>query len=130
MTRPSPTRRGDTRRKRRPRRRIHKGRLALLCSIAALIVVVVMAVISRACADDLSLMRGGGDFRKPVPQAIERGRSDADKALAAPAGSMERQEAMLAIKAREHKLREAGYGHAADEYINAATDALRTRGAL
>jgi len=118
------------RRPRRPKRRIHKARLALLCSIAAFIIIAVMAVLSRACGNDLGLMRGGGDFRKPVAEAIERGRADAGKALAAPAGSMQRQEALFAIKAREYRLRAAGYDHAADDYISAATDALRTRGVL
>lgn len=115
--------------RKRVRRRVHRGRLALVCTVAALIIIVLMAVISRSCSD-FGFIRGGGDFRKPVPEAIGRGQSDARRALGQPAGSMERQEVLLEIRAREQRLREAGYEHAADDYYNSAREVLRTAGAL
>lgn len=115
--------------RKRVRRRVHRGRLALVCTVVALIIIVLMAVISRSCSD-FGFIRGGGDFRKPVPEAIERGQSDARRALGQPAGSMERQEVLLEIRAREQSLREAGYAHAADDYYNSAREVLRTAGAF
>lgn len=124
-------RKTDTRtRRKRPRRRIHRGRMLLLCSIVALIIIAVMAIVSRSCGTESGLVRGGGDFRKPVPSAIERGRADARRALDAPPGSMQRQKELLDIRAREYRLRRSGNSHAADDYINAATDLLRTHGAI
>lgn len=131
MTSPRPTtRKISARTRRKPRRRIHRGRMLLLCSILALIIIAVMAVVSRSCGTESRLIRGGGDFRTPVPTAIERGRADAQRALRAPAGSMERQKALLDIRAREYRLRRGGDSHVADDYLNAATDLLRTRGAI
>lgn len=114
----------------RRRRRVHRGRLLLVCSVTAVIIISAMTLLSRSCGTGWSFLRGGGDFRRPVATAIERGRADAMKAIEAPAGSMERQKALLGIRALEHRLRQAGHGHAADDYLNAATDMLRTRGAL
>lgn len=115
--------------RRKGRRRVHKGRLALVISVLALFIVVTMAIVSRACGDE-EIVRAGGDFRPPVPSAIERGHADARRALAFPAGSMERQDVLFEIHAREYSLRESGHAHAADDYINSATDYLRSHGAL
>ncbi len=116
--------------RRKRRRRVHRGRLLLVCSAAAVIIISAMTLLSRSCGSGWSFLRGGGDFRRPVEAAIVRGRADAMKAIEAPAGSMERQKALLGIRALEHRLRRAGHDHAADDYLNAATDLLRTRGAL
>lgn len=126
----SATRKTSPRGRRKPRRRIHRGRMLLLCSVLALVIIAVMAIVSRSCGTESGLIRGGGDFRTPVPSAIERGRADAQRALDAPAGSMERQEALLDIRAREYRLRRSGAPRAADDYLDAATDLLRTHGAI
>lgn len=112
------------------KRRLRKGRVAFALTVLALVVVGIMALLSR-CSDDAgSVFRQGGDFRTPVPTALEAGRADAMKALQAPAGSMERDAALLYIKSREYRLRNSGYGHAADDYINAANDLLLTHGVI
>lgn len=89
-----------------------------------------MTLLSR-CSDEAGEMfRDGGDFRTPIPTAIEAGKTDAMKAVNAAPGSMERDEALLYIKSREFRLRNSGYGHAADDYINTAEDVLRKNGVL
>ncbi len=112
---------------RRKKRKLHKGRLAIVILAFALLIIVLMAVISRACAETWGT-RAGGDFRRPVPEAIEAGRRDAEIVIHTHAGSMERQRAMLDIRAKEYELRENGYAHAADDYINSATEYLNTHG--
>ena len=114
--------------RRRKRRRYHRGRLALVFLIISVVVISAMAIISRSCGLEWSFVRGGGDFRTPVPDAITRGRADARSVLTTEPESMERQNALLDIKAREYRLRQAGHDHAADDYINAANDVLRTNG--
>lgn len=47
-------------------------------------------------------------------------RQDAAKVAEAPEGSMQREQAVLAIRVREEALREAGHNEAADIYIEAA----------
>jgi len=97
----------------------------MVLSIVAIIVILIMVLLSR-CSDDAgTVFRAGGDFRTPLPAAIEAGRKDAKKVLATPVGSMERDKALLCIKSRESRLRMSGYSHAADDYINASTEFLR-----
>lgn len=108
---------------RKVRRRIHKGRVALVLSVVALIVVGVMSLVSR-CSDG-TVIRAGGDFRPPVAEAIRAGRADARKVMETAPLSMEREDALLFIRSRENALREAGYAHAADDYINAAKEELK-----
>lgn len=116
--------------KRKRRRRIHKGRLTLVLSIVAFIVIGIMVILSR-CSDDAgTVFRAGGDFRKPIPSAIEAGREDAKRVLLTEPESMERDNALLYIKSRESRLRMSGYSHAADDYINAANDFLRKKGVI
>ncbi len=115
---------------RKGRRRIHKGRVAMVLTVLALIIISVMTVLSR-CSDDAGdVFRKGGNFRAPIPLAVEAGRSDAMKVVSTTPGSMERDNALLFIKAREHRLRKAGYGHAADDYINAAGRLLVEHGVI
>lgn len=132
MTRNTPkisvnTRGGKPRR--RVKRRIHRGRMALIVSVLAVIVIAVMVCVSR-CSSNNEIFRSGGDFRRPVPEAIEAGRADAVKVLRTAPGSMEREDALLFIRSRESRLRMAGHGHAADDYINAANDYLNTHNIL
>lgn len=123
--RPHTARRPQARRK--PRRRLHKGRAALLLTIIAIIVVGTMSLVSRNCT---GCARRGGDFRPPVTDAIRCGQRDARKVLSTRPESMERQNALLEIRARETELRDSGYNHAADDYHNAATEFLKTHGIL
>lgn len=113
-------------RKKKVKRRIHRGRLALVLSIFAFIVILIMAILSRCSGGAGTAFRGGGDFRTPIPTAIEAGRADAMKVLDTAPGSMERDNALLYIKSRESRLRRAGYSHAADDYINSAKEYLKT----
>lgn len=109
--------------KRKVRRRVHKGRLTLVLSVIALIVIGVMTLVSR-CSDG-SVIRASGDFRPPVADAIRVGREDARKVMSTAPLSMEREAALLFIRSRENELRKAGYAHAADDYINAAKEELK-----
>lgn len=116
--------------RRRVRRRLRKGRVAFALTVLAMIVVGIMSLLSRCGSDAGTMFRKGGDFRVPVKTALEAGRADAMKALQAPAGSMERDGALLYIKSREYRLRNSGYVHAADDYIKAANDILLTNGVI
>jgi len=109
--------------KRKVRRRLHKGRAALLLSVIAIIVIGIMTLVSR-CSDG-SVIRAGGDFRVPVPEAIKAGREDARKVMSTAPQSMEREEALLFIRSREYEMRQAGHVRAADDYINAAKEELK-----
>lgn len=117
---------------RKPRRkggrRLHRGRVALVLSVLAIIVILIMVCVSRCSGGDG--VHGCGDFRTPVPEAIEAGRADAVKVLKTAPQSMERDNALLFIRSRESELRSAGYGHAADDYINAANEYLNTHNIL
>lgn len=52
------------------------------------------------------------------------GSEHARKVLALPENSMEREKAIFAIRARETRLRDAGYEDCADAYIHAAAGVL------
>lgn len=62
----------------------------------------------------------------PTELAISasKGRSEANAALALPAGSMEREDAILAIRARETQMRMAGFEQCADTFAAAAREVL------
>lgn len=109
--------------RRKVRRRLHKGRLALVLTVLAIIIVGIMTLISR-CSDG-SVVRSAGDFEIPVTDALKAGREDARKVMSTAPGSMEREEALLFIRSREHALRDAGHAHAADDYINSAKEELK-----
>ncbi len=89
-----------------------------------------MSLLSRCSGEAGTVFRGGGDFRKPVPEAIQAGHRDAAEVLDTPPGSMERDNALLKIRARETNLRKAGFNHAADDYINSARDLLIKKGVI
>lgn len=76
--------------------------------------------ILSACSD------GANNDLNKAEQAARR---DVAKVVDAPAGSMQREKAVIAIRVRENALRQAGYNEAADRYISTAqtllTDSLR-----
>ncbi|MDO4320221.1 MAG: hypothetical protein Q4C34_06550 [Bacteroidales bacterium] len=114
------------RRRGRSRRKLRKGRVALALTVLALLIVSIVTLVSWLMSGTVGCTRGGGDFRRPVTEAIECGRRDAEKVMSTAPESMERQRALLDIRAREAELRENGHAHAADDYINSATDYLKT----
>lgn len=60
----------------------------------------------------------------------EAGRRDAAVAVAADSASHERDGAVMSIRARETRLREAGYYVAADAYVDGAAEVLRSNGLI
>lgn len=104
-------------RRKAAKRRLRKDRLALVLSVPVAIIMLVVILISRSCGDD-GVVRPGGDFPVTVPEAIEAARRDAAAVLAAPEGSMERQNALFEIHARVSRLKANGYNHAALQYEN------------
>lgn len=56
--------------------------------------------------------------------ATAAGRRHAEKALSYPAESMERERAVFGIRARETRLRDAGFEACADAYIESAAETL------
>lgn len=117
------TRQTATKRKKRKKKyKVHYDRLIAQLCLLALIVFVVVWVISLFRGDD------GLSAREASREAVEAGRRDAEKVLHTAPGSMERDNALLFIKARENELRSEGYGHAADDYIDAARTYLNEKG--
>lgn len=57
----------------------------------------------------------------------EAGRRHAEAALRLPENSMEREKAVLAIRARETRLRDAGFESCADAYIESAARTMGYR---
>lgn len=133
-----------TRNKRKKsRRRIHYGRLMIVLSVPLLLILTIIWLIKGfgatvpeeeytpeaqvtennppvADADECVVTEDSDEIISPV----QAGRRDAARALAFPAGSMERQELLLSIYAREWKLRNAGFPHSADDYIKAVRESL------
>lgn len=69
---------------------------------------------------------GGNDILASADRAAadSAGRRDAAVAARAASGTMERENTLFAIRARETRLRRAGYDAAADVYIAAAESVL------
>ena len=63
-----------------------------------------------------------------MTEAVQAGHRDAKKVLHTAPESMERYNALFAIRAREYDLRKNGFGHAADDYIEAARKCLKEHG--
>ncbi len=102
-------------RRKKVRRRIHKGRVSAAMVIVALIVVgIVYAFSTDECESPIT-------HRHENVDAVSAGERDAAKVQGLASGSMERQQVLLEIKAREATLRQHGFNHAADDYINSAT---------
>ena len=116
--------------KKKPRRRIHRGRMALVLSILAVIIIVIMYILSRCSNDAGNVFRSAGQQRQVIPTAAQAGREDAMKAVNTAAGSMQRQNALLFIHSRESQMRTAGYNHAADDYITSAREILVSKGVI
>ena len=82
-----------------------------------------LAMLLPACsasADDAT----DGLGHEALEAAREAGRRDAESALSQPENSMKRENAVLAIRARETELRTKGYVHCADAYVEAAAGIL------
>lgn len=71
---------------------------------------------------------GGDDRDRPskadINRTIEQARKDVAAVADAPKGSTERQRALIDIRVRENRLREAGYEKLAGIYICEAEDLL------
>ena len=117
-------------RSRRPRRRVHRGRLAIVLTALAAIVLTCVTLLSRFGDGAGDSFRAGGDFRPPIPEAIAAGKADAEKVALTSPGSMQRQQALLFIHSRHSRMLQAGYNHAADDYISSVNDFLRSHGVI
>lgn len=119
------TRKNTTPRRRKQQRRVIRlDRLAFVLGIFAAIVLLIIFIISRACTDD--------EITKEPPQTptsvITTATHDAASVAATAPESMERQNALLSIHARESELRLNGYVHAAEEYHNEVIHQLEKHG--
>lgn len=112
------------------RRRIHRGRLAILLTIFVVVILLIMTALSRCSSSAGTEFRSVGQHRAPSPEAVAAAKADAAKVLDTAPGSMERQEALLFIHARHSRLEQAGYRHAADDYISTAADFLHSKGVI
>ena len=114
----------STRNKRKKKIKVHYDRLLAQVVLLAAIVFVVAWLITK-CSRSYS-----SDYEThiPFPEVVDAARADAMKAVEAPAGSMQRENALLFIKSRETELRYEGYGHEADDYIKIATEILSDHG--
>ena len=66
--------------------------------------------------------------RQVVKEAVYAGKRDAQKVINTAPNSMERNEILLEIHARETELRQKGFGHAADDYIYTVNKELEENG--
>lgn len=113
-------------RKKTRRRRVHKGRLAIVIIFALAIGFGIAGIVYLLCSNN-SIDESP---REIIAAAVEAGRADALSAANAAPESMERDEALLFIKARESQLRRNGYSHAADDYISTAQHILVEKGVI
>ena len=95
--------------------KIHYDRIFARIVLLALIIFMIFWLINK-CVSGESVAHQ----RPVIVEASEAGRADAAKVLETTEGSMERVELLLYIRSRENELREKGYGHAADDYIESA----------
>ena len=102
--------------------KVHYDRLIVQLLLLGVFVFVGVWAVSQ-CRSDEALI--GRDTHY---DAVETGRHDAEKVLNTHPGSMQRDEALLFIRARENELRSNGHGHAADDYINSAKKILEEHG--
>lgn len=109
-------------RRRRRRARLNYRRVFGVALVMA-VIVGCMIWISR-CGDT-------GRYEVAAEQrVVERGYTDAMKAVQAPEGSMEREKCILSIRAFESKLRQNGYAREADDYHDAAEKVLKGQGII
>lgn len=108
-----------------PKRRLHRGRFSVLVGIFLIFIFLIIVLLSK-CSDDAGTeFRPDENVTQHIPTAVEAGRNDAKAVVSTSPGSMEREKALLIIKSHESRLRMAGYTHAANDYINAATELLQ-----
>ena len=113
------------RKKKSPKRRLHRGRFSALVGIFLILIVLIVVLLSK-CSDDAGTeFQPDENVTQHIPTAVEAGRNDAKAVVSTAPGSMEREKALLIIKSHESRLRMAGYPRAANDYINAATEHLQ-----
>ena len=78
-------------------------------------------LISGACSGNSASAENSAEIKEARNAAIR----DAAEAADTQKGSMEREKAVLAIRARESALRDAGFEDAADAYAACAEDELK-----
>lgn len=103
---------------------MHYDRLIVQLLLLAVVVFMVIWGIAQCSRNN-----NGAEYnREVIIEAVEAARRDAAKVLDTAPGSMQRDEALLSIKATESKLRQSGYGHAADDYIGTVREILEENG--
>lgn len=112
--------------KRKVKRKLHKGRLAIVLTPLVLIILLVMILFSNY-GNPGEIYRAYTDRELHVTEATEAGRRDAERVLHTADGSMDRDAALLYIHSRASALRLNGYESAADDYMTGATELLRSR---
>ena len=108
--------------KRRRRVKVHYDRLFIQLGILAVIIFLIVLLVAKC--DSTGDSDSTDNSEQTYIQAAEAGANDANKALETAPGSMDRDNALLEIRAREHQLRSKGHGHAADKYIESARKVL------
>ncbi len=109
--------------RRKKRRRVHRGRLSIVVLALAAVIALVVFLFNKCTgngADEVPAV-----VNEHVAEASACGRQDAQQVLDTQSGTMERQNALLHIKAREYKLRSSGFAKAADDYKKAAEKILK-----
>lgn len=81
----------------------------------------------RTCSEERA---DDGCTAADLAEAVAAGERDATQAADAAPGSMERQNLILAIRARQQRIADAGFTVAADSYGVAAERTLHLRGVL
>ncbi len=94
-----------------------------------LIVIIILGVVFlwRNCAEERA---EDGCSPADIRQAIEAGQRDAMLVIESDSTGMERQNLILAIRARQHAIERAGFTVAADSYAVAAERVLRANGII
>lgn len=106
-------------RRKKVRRRVHRGRVAGALAILTLIVVgIVLAFSTDECESPLT-------HRHVNAEAVAAAQRDAAAANALAKGSMDRQQQLLSIKAKEAQLRQQGYVNAANDYITTVNSLIK-----
>ncbi len=72
----------------------------------------------------LAMSCGSRDNRHDVNAAAAAGRKAAEKVIAYPEGSAEREGAIIGLRAKETEIRQAGFPEAADSFAAAAERVL------
>lgn len=92
------------------------------------LIVVTAAIIATVACNRKSTSDGPTPPEEYDTVLVSTGRRAAESALQFPPGSSERENAILAIRAAEYRLRQAGMTRSADSYIAGAGQVLDTLG--